>query len=235
MVSLGSLEYRDYAYLWPPRPETKSPPGMIPFYQRMGWQAQVKKNGSCTLVFVRADDVIFKTRHNDDHRQWAPSPEHKRFFANGRSDWDVYVGELLHSKINPADTKSCVRNHLYLFDIIVDRGYQLVGTTFAARQQILQSRWEKLEDGFDHSVVHKSAPLPGAPSQPLVSVAKTFTGGFTELWKRINEMNGAKRVRPEDEGLVFKDPKAALRACFKGDSNSGWQAKIRVPHKNYPF
>jgi hypothetical protein len=89
--------YSDYAYLYPPRPEKKIPREMLDFYENRGFFAQVKKNGTCCVIFAKGDEVIFKTRHADDHKAWTPLPEHIAFFQ-GKPSWHVYAAELIHSK-----------------------------------------------------------------------------------------------------------------------------------------
>lgn len=128
------MKYEAYRYLWPPRPDKAAPAELIGFYERRGWIAQVKKNGTCTVIFARGRDVIFKTRHNDDHKLWSPLPHHVETFT-GRPDWNVYVAELLHSK-GPQ-----LKNHLYLFDILVSDGVQLTGTPLTERLEILRQRF----------------------------------------------------------------------------------------------
>ena len=203
------MEYTEYAYLWPPRPEKAIARGFLKFYEQRKYWAQVKKNGTCTVIFAREDEVIFKTRHNDDHRAWSPTPEHVRFFQ-GQPSWNVYVAELLHSKTPH------VKNQLYIFDIIVDDGIQLVDLTFEERQMLLQSRWEGVYEPDHHQ--HRV--------HDYVSVAENLVGDFDTIYDHL---------LPEDEGLVLKNPTARLRPCFKQDSNAGWQVKCRVPTKNYGF
>lgn len=204
------MNYDQYAYLYPPRPETKIPREMLKFYEKRGYWAQVKKNGTCTVVFAKGDEVIFKTRHNDDHKQWSPLPEHVKFFQ-GSSDWNVFVAELVHSKTPH------VKNQLYIFDQIVDGGVQLVGTSFEERQLLLQSRWTGTDEGDQTRITQ------------YVSVANNFVPGKVGFVKLFDEL------KPEDEGLVLKNPKGILKPCFNETSNGGWQVKCRLPHKNYSF
>lgn len=207
------MKYTDLSYLWPPRPETKIPRTMLGFYQKRGYWAQVKKNGTLTVIYARGLEVHFKTRHldinNGDHRLWTPLPEHVRFFQSNSTEWNVYIAELLHSKTPH------IKNELYIFDQVVANGAQLVGSTFADRQRMLHLRWKPLAESYDQYRI-----------APYVSVAKSFDTEFDAAFEHLN---------PEDEGLVLKDPKAELRACFKQDSNNRWQAKCRVPTKNYGF
>jgi hypothetical protein len=202
------MKYREYTYLWPPRPEVKVPRDLLSHYEREGWHAQVKKNGTCTVIFARGSEVIFKTRHDDDHKMWTPKREHAAFFV-GPPTWNVFVAELLHSKT------PYIKDQLYIFDQIVRDGVHLVGTTFRDRQSMLRERW------------------PQQVSEPTqlrigehVSLAKNFKAGFDKLFDNL---------KPEDEGLVLKQPAAKLAPCFKHDSNNAWQVKSRIPHKNYGF
>jgi hypothetical protein len=49
------------------------------------------------------------------------------------------------------------------------------------------------------------------------------------------DQDALEKLAPEDEGFVFKNPKAPLVACLTARANSGWQVKCRRPHKNYSF
>lgn len=203
------MDYNDYQYLFPPRPETKVSKNMLGFWQRRGYVAQVKKNGTCTVIFARGNKVIFKTRHNDDHKLWTPQPDHIKFFS-GSKGWNVYVAELLHSKVSGGP-----KHELYIHDQLVMEGNSLVGTTFAHRQAALLT---KFAGGASEPDQYRIADR--------ITLAKNFAGGFTTIFDTLGV---------EDEGLVLKDPKAVLKACFKPDSNRGWQVKCRIAHANYSF
>jgi hypothetical protein len=204
------MDYTDYSYLWPPRPEKAIPADLLNFYENRGFWAQVKKNGTCTVVFARGKDVIFKTRHNDDHKAWSPNPEHVRFFQ-GSTNWNVYVAELIHSKTPH------IKNQFYIFDKIVDEGIHLIGTTFEERQLLLQSQWEGTYEPAQHQT----------RITDYISVAENIGNNFAEVYASLNSA--------EDEGLVLKNPKAQLQACLKQTANANWQVKCRVATKNYGF
>jgi len=158
--------------------------------------------------------VIFKTRHNDDHKAWSPQPQHLEFFA-GRPDWNVYVGELLHSK-GPS-----LKNHLYLFDILVSEGEQLIGWTLLERQEILHQRFPSPKADITGS----RAGLGARMICDNISQAELLDDP-AKAWTTLGTL---------DEGLVFKNLEAKLAACSTSASNSDWQVKIRRPHKNYSF
>lgn len=207
-TALPGERYDEYTYLWPARPETKIAKPQLAFYERRGWWAQTKKNGTCTVIFARGNEIIFKTRHNDDHRLWTPEGDHNVFFA-GRSQWHVYTAELLHSKVTNGP-----KSELYIFDQLVHNGVQLVGSTFAERQRLLHEQFKGDDEGDQVRVA------------PRITLAKCASSGFAERFEHL---------KPEDEGLVLKNPDGVLRACLKPDSNVSWQVKCRVNHRNYSF
>jgi hypothetical protein len=210
------MKYSSYGYIWPPRPEQAIPTSLLTRYENDGWVAQVKKNGTCTVVFANSNEVIFKTRHNDDHKAWKPLSKHETFFKKlVKTGWCVFVCELLHSK------GGGTRDTLYIFDIIVWQGEYLTKTTFADRQKLLSDIFsEMIIDGqIDHSVIGDG-----------IWLAKIISKDFLDYWNILDSSSSN-----EDEGLVLKNPNATLNLCNKASSNSGWQIKCRREHKNYSF
>ncbi len=208
------MKYEAYRYLWPPRPDKAAPAELMGFYERRGYVAQIKKNGTCTVIFACGDTVIFKTRHNEDHSLWTPQPQHTAAFA-GRPNWNVYVAELLHSK-GPQ-----LKNHLYLFDVLVSDGQQLIGMTQAERQAILRDRFPSPKA----DIAGSRAGLGARYIAEDLSQAETIADP-QRAWTQLG---------PLDEGLVFKNSAAKLAACSTAAANGAWQVKIRRPHKNYSF
>jgi hypothetical protein len=202
------MDYNEYQYWWPPRPEQKIAKPMLGFYQKRGFVAQKKKNGTCTVIFAKGDQVIFKTRHNDDHKLWTPQADHIKFFS-GSEGWNVYTAELLHSKVTGGP-----KNELFIFDQLVRDGVSLVGTTFASRVLAMRQKFGGEAESDQYRIADR------------ITLAKCFTGGFTALFDTLSA---------EDEGLVLKDPNATLKACLKPDSNKTWQVKCRIAAANYSF
>lgn len=208
------MRYDAYRFLWPPRPEKAAPPELIAFYEKRGWIAQIKKNGTCTVIFSKGDDVIFKTRHNDDHKAWSPLPSHLATFA-GRDRWNVYVAELLHNK-GPS-----VKDHLYLFDILVSDGQELIGSTLAERQAILRDRFPTPKA----DIVGSRAGIGARMISQDISQAEPIANP-SKVWPTLTAL---------DEGFVFKNPTSKLAACIVPTANGAWQTKVRRPHQNYSF
>ncbi len=202
--------YDKYQYLWPPRPEVKIPQTALPFYEGRSFWAQVKKNGTCTVIFTCGNEVIFKTRHNDDHKLWSPEKDHLDFFrTRGGKKWNVYVAELLHSKVTNGP-----KHELFINDILVSDGEYLTGKTFAERHRLLLDRWMGTDEGDQVRVDDR------------ITVAHCYNENFAERFKHL---------KPEDEGLVLKNPNAKLAPCFKANSNTLWQVKCRITTRNYSF
>jgi hypothetical protein len=193
-------------FLYPPRPEQKVAPQLLSFYERRGWIGQLKKNGTCTVIAARGDDVRFWTRHGEAHKQWTPKAEHIELFA-GTPNWIVLVAELLHSKV-PG-----IRDHLYLFDVLVLDGKPLVGVTLRDRLKLLgpDSQWWALQQRGQVSIAWTLDP------------GSNFRAAFESL------------TAPEDEGIVLKNPEAKLRLMTTATSNTDGQVKCRKPHKNFSF
>lgn len=192
--------------IFPPRPTKAIMPGLIKNFERRGWWAQIKWNGTCTVIGINQNrEVDFKTRHGEPHKAWTPKPGAIQFFQNFPGS--IFVGELLHNK-GPG-----VKDTLYLFDVLSYLGTSLVGTTFEERQT------------GPMLAVSKVTPLSAT-----VWVAENHQFGLSSLWKEIEHDK-----EPLVEGLVLKNPKGILEFYHKESSNQGWQVKCRLPKTSYSF
>lgn len=205
------MRFDEWQYLWPPRPENAVAKGLLGYYENEGYIAQVKMNGTCSVLGVAPDrkTVRAMSRHNDEHKLWAPGAHTaKPFKTLPGNGWYVFVAELMHSKV-PG-----MRDINYINDILVADGEYLVGTTFAERQELL-SKLFKL-GGREHTLSHYVI-------DDHTWVARNYGGDFDDLFDRLD--------RPEYEGLVLKKPNAKLAICSRANANTSWQAKVRMPEK----
>jgi hypothetical protein len=197
----------------PPRPEHKVHPSTLGYYERKGWVVQAKKNGTSNLVTVRdGEPVDWVNRRGEPHKQWAPTPASKKGFQGLDVGGPcVFLTELLHSKVSggPRDTH-------YLFDVLVYDGEWLVGTTYAQRYEILLRHFLKDSPSMEwsHFVV-----------TPKLWLARNRRPGedYQKLFQRLD--------KPEDEGLVLKDPAGRLAR----EGHPGWAVKSRRQTKNLGF
>jgi hypothetical protein len=208
-----SMLFQSYRYLWPPRPEKAIPRDLLRLYERQGFTAQVKMNGTCNVLAISPEKkIVAMTRHNEPHKLWSPTAASSVAFKNlSGKGWYVFVTELLHSKV-PG-----IKDINYVNDILVDDGCYLVGMSFAERQGLIRALLpQKGRETISHFEANSNT-----------WVAKNHDAEFTKLFSALD--------RPEHEGLVLKNPKAPLALCGRATGNTAWQLKCRKPHKNYGF
>lgn len=208
------MKYSTYSYLWPPRPDNAISPDMLTAMERQGMVAQVKLNGTCSVIAVSPDkEIVAKNRHKEDHKLWTPNrAKMKAFTSLPGSGWYVFVAELMHSKV-PG-----LRDINYVHDILVHDGKYLVGVTQAERHAILCRlfRTDQARQEYGYWVIDETT-----------WVARQFTNGFKALYDSLD--------RPQDEGLVLKQPTDRLRLCTRQNANNAGMLKSRKKHKNYSF
>jgi hypothetical protein len=208
------MRYDEFAYLWPPRPEIAVDPTLLHTFQRQGYIAQAKLNGTCSVIAVAPDkSIIAMNRHNEVHKAWTPTPEVMRAFTDlPGTGWYVFVAELLHNKV------AGLREVNYVNDILVNDGEYLVGATQEERQDILHDRLmtDDATETMTHFVVNPNLWLP-----------VEYDEGFATLFANLKG--------EEQEGLVLKNPKQKLSLCTRQKSNTVGQIKCRRTRKAYSF
>lgn len=146
-------------FLYPPRPEKAIIPQLIKHFENNGFWAQIKKNGTCTSIFIDNEgNVSWRTRHNEPHKAWTPDEITNKFFSKFRNC--CFSAELLHSKGGS-------KNTLYLFDIVRWDG-EYLSNSFEERQKILQ----------------KIIPL-----QKNILIAKNYTKDLTGLFHSLKSID----------------------------------------------
>lgn len=207
------MNFLEWQYLYPPRPENAILPGMVGFYEKRGWVAQIKCNGTANIFGSNGTTFKAMNRHNEDHKAWAPSSATSDLLVRAsKGKWLVVVAELMHNKV-PG-----IKNVNYINDILVYEGKLLYETTFAERLKLLDKIFLPFKTG-EQQFYHELGPHWW--------LAKTLTTNFKQTFDGL--------VKPEHEGLVFKDPAAKLKMCSRPAANVSWQIKVRHPTKNYGF
>jgi hypothetical protein len=207
------MNYDMYSYITPPRAEVKIMEAMLNFYEKRGWFAQVKKNGTNSVIYVPPKDEgepFAKTRHADDpdHKAWQFTPKSIAAFKEIQGKrWYVFNAELMHSKGHG------FRDTNYIHDILVHDGRYLLGTSVVDRQTLLHDlfRTRILKGPRSHYVYNDNT-----------WIVKNHANGFRRLFGQLED---------EDEGLVLKNPEGLLVTR----DNGSWAVKCRHPHKNFGF
>ena len=138
------IEYNRFRYLYPPRPEVKSPASSIPTFEKMGLWAQPKLNGSCALIFTDGSQAIIMNRHNELFKRELITREDMLSVHRG-SGWMVLVGELMN-KSQKDENDQIFNEKFVIFDILVYDSQYLTHTTFEERLNVLNSLYESHPD-----------------------------------------------------------------------------------------
>jgi hypothetical protein len=208
--------YENFRYVYPPRPEVKSPPSGLPTYERMGYIAQPKLNGSCALVFVDNNGARMMGRHNNSFARELIDRGHLQNLQRG-AGFTVLVGEYMNK--SQKDGKRKLFNGCFvIFDILVHNGNHLVKSTFEERQELLDNLYGEGQH-YDEYINYIS---------PSVYRVKNFSSNFVTLFNNITTVEMY-------EGFVLKRPNGILENGLRPNNNTGWQLKIRKPTKNYKY
>lgn len=210
-------------YVFPPRTKTA-----IPFYhngqisevlnywmsQTRVW-AQYKLNGTRNLIYVSpSGEIRFWNRHKELQKYDIPQAMEQLITDKSpKGKWTVWDSELLHYKTVQ------IKNLVYLYDVLVFNGVQLLDVTY-------ENRYKIITDQFGPRYL----PLIG-PLNDYIYVAQNFLpNDWKHCWEAIKKIDWI-------EGLVLKryDYSSRLQPGFREVNNESFMCRVRKPHKNYLF
>lgn len=217
------MRYESFQFRFPPRPGSKSKiaPATLPKYEKDGWWAQIKKNGTGGTLAIDLDrQIIARKRTGERHLAWQPNEDNRQAFLRlpGKG-WYLFCAELMHSKV-PG-----IRSINFINDILVADGDELVGMTFAQRQALLSTLFTPVGETFSHFVIDANTWL-----------AKNFTSGFLDVYESLEGREKLSGMENRgNEGLVLKKPQALLKLSLNDTANGAWQIKARRETKVLEF
>lgn len=226
------IPYNKFRYIYPPRPENALDFGRLKEYDTEEYGAQPKLNGDCTLLFTNGIESHVWNRHKEKFTKCKVdlTKLHRETVSDVKgaqtNKWMVLVGEYMaKSKRNHLD--KVWNDKFVIFDIIVYDGFQLIGTTFRERIELLDRLYGKDDmvltpDGVDTMKFMYNTNVENAFR------VKTFFNCFEPLWKDLVKIDMM-------EGLVLKRLDAILENGVTERNNSAGQLKFRKPTKNYQF
>ena len=207
----------DINYIFPPRAENAISYESIAKFDNGTLFAQPKLNGSCGVLFVDKLDYTLMSRHKEILTNVKLNKEDFLSLHRG-TDRTVLVGEYLNKNKKHIDNKDF--NHKFvIFDILTYNGIYLLGTSFKARQDILNNLYRnesKYFDGYIRSI------------DDNMYIVENFNTGFSDLYKELIKIDLY-------EGIVMKMFNALLESGRSKSNNTKSMIKCRKSTKNYVF
>jgi len=215
------MRYNEFTYIYPCRPANAIKPETLDLWDNSTMAAQLKINGSNTLVFTNGESIRVMGRHNQMLTNFQISKDeiienlYKPLNLSG--NWIVLNGETLNkSKLD--ESGQTFNQKLILFDILVFDSNYLVGRTFKERIDILDDIYGKKESDKEY--------LHGISNN--IYRVKSYDSGFKELFDNYTKINLI-------EGLVLKRKNSKLEVATGEKNNWRSQLKCRKPEKNYRY
>jgi ATP-dependent DNA ligase len=218
------MRYDQFKYLYPPRPEYKTPPHTLEKYDDGQYIAQPKYNGSACLVFTNGDELHVYNRHKKPLAKFSPFIPFRSLAKSNA--WYVYAGEYLN-KGKRGEMGEIERDKFVIWDLLVWDGEYLIGQTMAERLKLLEKIYpchravvsgNRLEM-YEHLCCTEHDGIYKAP---------TYGAGFDYLYQELAKIDLY-------EGLVLKKLDAKLSFGFQEKNNNDWQIKCRKETKLYNF
>lgn len=208
--------YKTYQYVYPPRPEHKILPSSLPKYDTGEYFGQPKLNGSCCEIYVNGVDNHVMNRHDGNLTLFNLKDEEINKLHQGNG-FDMFVGEYMNKSKD--DENGNKFNHKFvIFDIIINKGKHLTGTTYEQRISMLYSMFPNMKSYNDYLY----------QISENIFIVKTFDKDFEKLFNIFAETDML-------EGLVLKRKSGKLENARSAKNNMGWQMKARKETKNYTF
>lgn len=209
------MNYPNFRYLFPPRPEVKIPPSSIKDYEEKNYVAQPKLNGSCAVLFTDGHQVILMNRHAKTFGNKLLIDNKCLKSLHRGNGWLVLTGEYMNK--SKRDTQGKLFNGCFvIFDVLVYQSQHLE-LTFEERQKLLDELYE------------------GNPYDGYISKIENQLYRVNNFKTNLTQSFGEITKTDMYEGFVLKRPSAPLEIGWRSANNVGWQLKIRKPTKNYAY
>lgn len=210
------MDYKEFNYIFPPRPKNAIPSEEIDFYNTPMFFAQPKLNGSNTVIFMNEKETYVMNRRGERQTRFNVPMKQIRALYKG-SGWMVLNGENMNKAKNDSKGEN-FNNNLVLFDILVFDGDYLVGRSYQERIALLDNLYGEAnsEEEFLYSISDN------------VYRVKSYDSDFDELYGSLVKIDMY-------EGLVIKRKRSKLEIGTTESNNTKSQIKCRKPTRNYSF
>jgi ATP-dependent DNA ligase len=210
--------YKDYFYIFPPRPKNMIKPSDLSYWDNGSLISQCKLNGSNTTIYTNGMSTFIMNRHNQKLSNFKINiDEIHSAFKCKLGEWLVINSEYLNK--SKRDENGIIFNDkLIVFDILVYKSQYLIGHTFKERIELLDNIFGKNES--DKSYLYNI-------SENIYRV-KSYESGFKEKFDELSKIDLI-------EGLVLKRKNAKLEVGSVECNNHLSQLKCRKSTKNYRY
>lgn len=231
------LTVNENTYIYPPRPEGALPRGDHSIFADLGWIAQYKYNDTRCLIKFRTDGRIQLWNRHAEIIQGYNAPielqeQLEQIRAQLGPGYHLLDGGLLDKK-HPS-----IKNTIVIWDILVQNGEHLIGTTY-------QERYDKLTDlttglAWVYSDDHRETcyAIGSQITQDIFTPTCWEPKNWNKCWSLIDSINHPwlnKGNGPVLEGIMMKDPTGTLGHGFREKNNSEWQMRSRITTGRHRF
>lgn len=202
------------SYIYPPRAKQKITSSGLATFQKLGFVAQPKLDGSCSVLFLEAGKKpVLMNRHKETFSRYPVDPKEFQTLHKGNGKM-ILTGEYLNKSKKNSEGEPL--KGFVIFDILMYEGKHLLGTSQGERMELIYSLFESTDyDGYIKRI------------DEYAFVVNQFDKP-TEVWNEIIQTDMY-------EGFVLKNPKGKLRNGTRPENNGSWQVKCRKPTKNYQY
>ena len=228
-------------YIFPPRAESCIPRTEASIFLEMGWIPQIKYNDTRTLIKILPNyEIQLWNRHGEKLRtyhcpEWITQQIQTlaEQLQLDPSKWHLLDGGLLDQK------HRAIKDTIAIWDILVENGEHLLGTTYAHRYAHIHTRGSSLETFWYTHPTHEPIDLGIKISDNLILARQYKAEDYNKIWEMVETINApytfGKDIKPVLEGVVLKNPQGILEMGFKEKNNTSWMAKSRVTTGRHRF
>ena len=210
-------KYKNFKYIYPPRPKNAVSPEDLDFWDNGSLIAQPKLNGSNSSIYTNGVDIIIMNRHAQKLTNVKVDYSEILSIYKGNGEWMILNCEYMNKSKDDENVE--VFNHKFvIFDILAYDGEYLLGSTFSDRVKLLDEIYGRSESEKDYLY---------SISDNVYRV-KTYENGFKKLF---NDLTPIDMI----EGLVMKRKNAKLELGATELNNVKSQIKCRKATKNYKY
>jgi len=208
------MEYKNYKYIYPPRPENTISPASLGTFSTGDYLGQPKLNGSSMMVYTDGRTLIVMNRHKKPLAHKINTNE--LLSLHRGTGWMVLCGEYMNKGQKDEEGKPWTNNFV-IFDILVYNSDHMIGKTFEERFELLKELYpDNLAKKYIHQISLNCYRVDSIRTQ------------FNEVYDNITQYQMY-------EGLVLKFAKGKLENGITVNNNTRTQIKCRKSTKNYAF